>query len=250
MVIWLYCIFSNEAAILPFFLRHYASLDRLEMIDNGSTDNSRELIRAYPNADILDYPSPRAVMDSAQMAQYAGEKYKEARGLADYVIWVDCDEFLWNGPISLREAIRGYRQHGLRAVKSCGYQMLADGFPENGAAITDRVRYGVRDTEYDKVAIFDPMLDIRWRPGRHNCRIDGVEAHQADIRLLHYRYLGAEYFTQRNAYNHANISATERAANRSYHVAPDYTSGKYSAVWFEHIKTYATDVVTQNWIGV
>lgn len=250
MVIWLYCIFSNEAAMLPFFMRHYAWVDRLTMIDNCSTDNSRELIRAYPNADILDYPAPRAVMDSVQAARYAEAKYCEARGYADYVIWVDCDEFLWSGPISLRETLRGYLMQGIRAVKACGYQMLADGFPANGAALTDQVRYGIRDDEYDKVSIFDPALNIRWRPGRHNCRIDGAAAYQGEVRLLHYRYLGAEYFEQRNAYNHANVSVAERQARRSYHVAPDYISGKYSTAWFQQAKSYASDVVTQNWMGV
>lgn len=248
---WLYCIFSNEAALLPFFLRHYApQVDRMILFDNGSTDNSQEIINAYQSPyasiEVFHYPAERAIIDSLQTVQFAEERYKRARGLADFVIWVDLDEFLWSGPISLREALRGYKQQKIRAIKAMGYQMLSNSFPTGDAPLTDQVRYGIRDSEYDKVCIFDPMLNLNWRPGRHSCNIaENVTAYQTAIKLLHYRYLGLDYLQKRNAYNQSNLSEAEKQAGRSYHVASNH-QGKYSAAWFQNAQAYASDVVSYN----
>lgn len=250
MAIWLYCIFSNNSEILPFFLRHYApQVDKLILFDNCSTDNSRALIAAYPNAEVRAYPAERPILDSLNAAQFASTQYHEARGYADWVIWVDCDEFLWSSARSWREALRAQRAQGVRAIRSCGYQMLARTFPTGDAPITDQVRYGIRDSEWDKVAAFDPNLNIRFRPGRHNCRIDGVEAQQGEVKLLHYRYLGLDYFQRRNVYSAANRSPAEVQANRSYHVVANH-QGKYSAAWFQNAMLHMSDVVTTECMGV
>lgn len=250
MVTWLYCIFSNEAQILPFFLRHYApQVDRLILFDNASTDNSRALIAPYRNVEVYDYGGARPVMDSVSGAQFASTQYHEARGIADLVLWVDCDEFLYPNGVSLREALRAIHAQNIRAIRSCGYQMFSDSFPTGDTPITEQIRYGIRDAEYDKVAIFDPSLNIRFRPGRHNCRIDGATAQQTGIKLLHYRYLGADYLTRRNAYNLANLSDAEKQAGRSYHVASNHT-GKYSLRWFQHAQAYATDVIESSFVEV
>lgn len=241
--VWLYTIFSNEAQLLPFFLRHYApACDRLIFYDCGSTDNSRALIEAVPNAVVLPY-SDFPVMDSVSAARFASEAYHAARGLADFVIWVDCDEFLWPGSVFLRETLRSYQRQGIRAIKAQGYQMLSDSFPNGDASITDQVRLGIRDSEYDKTCIFDPNLSLRWRPGRHVCTIEGQSAiHQGGMLLLHYRFLGLDFFQRRNAYNDAHRSPAERQANRSYHVASNH-QGKYSYDWYANAMSDAIDVM-------
>lgn len=242
-MIWLYSVFSNEAQILPFFLRHYApQVDRLILFDNASTDNSRALIAAYLNAEIHDYPAPRPIMDSVGAAQFASTRYHEARGYADWVLWVDCDEFLYSNGTTLREALRQASEQNIRAVRAFGYQMMSDQFPAEDAPLTDQIRSGTRDPEYDKVAAFDPNINIRFRPGRHNCRINNAIGVQTGLKLLHYRYLGETYFKRRNAYNYANLSEGERQAGRSYHVASNH-EGKYSLRWFQHALSIATDVM-------
>ena len=250
MVIWLYCIFSNEAQMLPHFLRHYApQVDRLILFDNCSADNSLAIISGYSNAIVLPYPADRPVMDSVSAAQFASMQYHEAHGKADLVLWVDCDEFLYSSGTPLCEALRDIHARSIRAVRSVGYQMLSNDFPTGAAPLTEQVRFGIRDTEYDKVAVFDPALNIRFRPGRHNCRIDGATAEQTGIKLLHYRYLGVEYFMRRNAYLDANRSAAERQAGRSYHVASNH-QGKYSLGWYQQVQAYATDVIEHNLVEV
>lgn len=251
ITIWLYAIFGNEAELMPYFLRHYAPLcDRLILFDNDSTDQTADIARAYMNVTIEAYPPDKTGLDSEAMAQFSREQYKQARGRADYVIWVDCDEFLWSGPIGMRELLRGYKAQGIRAVKSIGYQMITDQFPTGDAPLIEQVCTGIRDETFDKVAIIDPGLDLYWKPGRHVCKISGFAAYRGEVRLLHYRYLGADYYARRNAYNFTRKSQREIETGRSYNSDPAYTSGKYSAAWFQDALSRASDVVNQDWIGV
>lgn len=250
MVIWLYAIISNEAELLPYFLRHYAPwIDRMIFYDNRSADNSRDLIRCYPNADVKDYPADRPVLDSAEMALFAEEHYKQARGRADWVIWVDGDEFLWSGQVKILDRLKYYRQKNIYAIKAQGYQMISDHFPTGDAPIVEQITTGIRDAEYDKLCAFDPLLNVRFSPGRHNYHIANYAAYQSQVKLLHYRFLGEPFFRRRNAYLFANRSEAERDANRTYHSDPNHV-GKYSAEWFRDAQSRASDVITQDWIGV
>jgi hypothetical protein len=51
----LICVLRNEAARLPLFFEHYKKLgvDRFFMVDNASSDGSREMLLAEPHADIF-----------------------------------------------------------------------------------------------------------------------------------------------------------------------------------------------------
>lgn len=236
---------------MPYFLRHYAPVcDRIILFNNGSEDATAEIAQAYPNVTIEMYPPNNVGVDSETIAQFCSMQYKHARSKADYVIWVDCDEFLWSGPIGLRELLHGYQQQRIRAVKSIGYQMISDRFPTGDQPIIEQVYNGVRDNEFDKVTIVDPKLDLYWKVGRHRCKIFGATAYQSHVRLLHYRYLGADFFARRNANNYARMSQREIETGRSYNSVPTYISGKYSAQWYRDALTQARNVVTENWIGV
>ena len=152
----------------------------------------------YPNAEVQPSPFSPTNYDDKIFTEYSQLKYREARGKADWVIWVDVDEFLYSGK-PLRETLDEYRAMGIRAVKCEGVQMVAPEFPESGGLLTDLVRVGAYDTIYNKTAVFDPMLNVRWSVGRHSCAIDGLEPTWTGLKLLHYRYFGDEWLRARNA---------------------------------------------------
>lgn len=242
--IWLCCIFNNDAEIMPYFMQHYAPLvDHICMFNNGSTDNSQEIISGYANAEIKTYRDGNGVLDTTLLTDFASENYSAARGRADWIIWPDCDEFIWCGQRVLREVLGDYRSQGIRAIRARGYQMVSDCFPSGDAPITDQVQLGFPDEEYSKMYIFDPALTVRWRPGRHVCNIADGSAFQSDIKLLHYRYLGEDYFARRNAGNFAGQSQRDLVKRYGYQFNPDYTSGKYSAVWFKDNARRAVNVI-------
>ncbi|RPI29789.1 MAG: glycosyltransferase family 2 protein [Chloroflexota bacterium] len=241
MTTWLFCLFGNEEQLMPYFLRHYApQVDQLIMLDGGSTDGSRALIRACPNAEVQDSPFRQGGYDEYACVDFLARKTHNARGRADWVLIVDADEFVYT-PQGLPSALAELRRQGGRAVKATGYQMVAETFPASAGALTDLVRKGVRDPEYDKLVAFDPCLDVSWSPGRHNCRI-GAPVAQPGMMLLHYRYFGEAYLRDRNARIFARRGADDIAKGRAYHSAPDH-QGKYSLTWWQHAASVAEDVL-------
>jgi hypothetical protein len=241
--IWLYCLFGNEQRLMPYFLRHYAQeCDRLIMLDGGSIDGTRAIISACPNAVIQASPFTNERYDEIEWVNWMSIKYREARFSADWVLVVDADEFLYSG-IPLSTALSDYRTlYGVRAIRCQGYQMLSRSFPaDNGAQLVDMVTDGIPDRIYNKLAAFDPMLDVTWSVGRHTAAAPGYEPLQDGLKLLHYRYFGDEYLTERNRLNYARRSADDIVHNRGYHGAPDH-NGRYSAAWFKSMMAQAERV--------
>jgi len=242
--IWLYALCGQEAQMLHFFMRHYApEVDRIILLDGGTDEETRAIAYAYPNAEVQPSPFTHGGYDDKLFAEYTQEKYKEARGKADWVIWVDVDEFLYT-PKPLRETLEDYRSREIHAVIACGYQMAASSLPEyTGEPLTSLVKVGAYDKIYNKTAVFDPMLNVRWSVGRHSCAIDGLEPTPAGMKLLHYRYFGDEWLRTRNVANWARRSQADIDAKRAYQDAPDYTGGRYSPEWYREILEQGHEVI-------
>lgn len=242
MTIWLYALLGHEDVLLPYFLRHYApQVDRMIMLSGGTNENCRRLVWDTPNAEMHRSPFDEHNYDDRAFVEYAATKYKEARGHADWVIWVDVDEFL-HSVESLRYSLTEYRNTGIRAVICHGYQMIADAPPVGDEELTSLVREGVADKIYNKVAAFDPALDLTWSVGRHSCHIVGYNPVWTGMKLLHYRYFGPEWLKERNARNYARRSQADAEAGRGYHCAPDH-DGRYSQSWYDNAALQAEDVI-------
>jgi len=245
VTIWLYALCGEEADILPYFLRHYENqVDRIILLDGGMDEATVDVAMLRWNfPHIEECPFTHGGYDDRLFVEYAAEKYKEARRHADWVVWVDVDEFLYT-PIPLRDALDHYRGGEIHAVQCDGYQMVAPSFPEyTGEPLTSLVKVGAYDKIYNKVCAFDPMLDVRWSVGRHSCDIDGLFPTPTGMKLLHYRYFGDEWLKARNARNHARRSQKDIETGCGYHVAPDYDGGRYSAAWYGEILKQGREVI-------
>ena len=54
--IHVYTTTRNEAYMLPFFLRHYYQFaSHIYVIDDGSTDGTRDIATSHPNTTLLNY---------------------------------------------------------------------------------------------------------------------------------------------------------------------------------------------------
>ena len=89
----LICVVRNERARLPLFFRHYRELGvtRFLMIDNGSSDGTRELLLAQDGVDVLD---ARASFRDSYCGAYWTNALAHAHCRGRWVLRADADELL------------------------------------------------------------------------------------------------------------------------------------------------------------
>ena len=231
--IWLFCICRNEARLMPYFLKHYAPwVTKFVFFDELSDDGTRDIIRSCHTAELRDWPGSCGINDD-QMLTFANEAWKEARGKADWIIWVDADEFLYHPNII--GVLQRYLHEDIDVPQIQGYTMVSKAFPTTQGQIYDEVRRGFPDGIWSKPAIF--RRHMWWTVGRHGVdytRFNPKSSPHAEIKLLHYRALGMDYIRWRHQRNWERVPERCRAMNLGTNTAPDAV-GHHSVSWFEEV---------------
>lgn len=196
MIVHVYTMVHNEEALMPYFLRHYGRFaSKITVLDNESDDRTAEIARAG-GAEVIPIDTGGRHRVRV-LRREMNTRYQKSRGNADWVICAEGDEFLWH-PDLLR-VLKDYWKQGITLPKIQGFDMVADLPPTSPGQIYDEIKHGFPSETYAKRAVFNPMLDINFSPGGHTVVPWGpvVESAAAEIKLLHYRYLGEEYFVRR-----------------------------------------------------
>lgn len=229
-MIWLYCILRDEQPIIGYFLKHYTPwVDKLIFYDGGSTDGTRQIISACPQAELRDWPGSKGIVDHEFM-DFANEQWKEARGKADWIVWVDADEFLYHP--NMPALLAGYLAAGVTGPRIMGYTMISREFPTTQGQIYDEVRQGFPDDCWSKQAIF--REGIHFNVGRHSfdpARSRMVSSPTTELKLLHYRGLGLDYVRERHRRNWERVPPPCRSQNFGVNTSPEYV-GHHSLEWF------------------
>lgn len=192
MKISVFTIAWNEEFILPYFLRHYTEFADVYVLDDHSTDNTPQIVENDPRATLIEYPYQRALNEEDHSKAFV-EAYKEHAKDADWVICVDTDEFIYHP--YLEAVLTGVGSRAI--VKPEGYMMISEKPPTTDSQIYDEIKTGVRMSQYDKPVILDPRLEVKFGDGRHSIEAD-VKPMNWGVKLLHYKYLGRDYYEQRS----------------------------------------------------
>lgn len=233
MRIWLYCICRNEERMMPYFLRHYSTfVDRMMFFDDASTDRTRQIIASCPKAYYTDWKGSHGIVDD-EFTDFANEQWKEARGHADWVIWVDADEFIYHPEIL--KLLERLLNEGVTVPGVEGYTMLSDSFPTTDGQIYDEIKTGILDGCWAKHAVF--RADICWNVGRHSLNQDRFRprlSRHPELKLLHYRGLGLDYVAERHARNWARVPEHCRQKNFGNNCSPGW-DGHHGLDWFRRV---------------
>jgi glycosyltransferase involved in cell wall biosynthesis len=241
MKIHVYTTVRNEKYMIEYFLRHYRDIaDEIFVWDDESTDGTREILNGAPNVHVFT-PTVHGI-DNQYFSDLFSEEYrKRSRGVADWVMVVDVDEFIYQG--DLRGYLRYLRTEcSMPFIFAQGWNMISEEPPYGDYQIYDQVRTGVLDRMYNR-AIFDPNLDIRIGIGNHEYYImnDGaylpIPQYEQDVRLtgikcLHMRYLGEEFVKERHKNQFSRLTERNKANGWGVHSSPDW-NGNYSLQWYK-----------------
>ena len=122
-----YVMIHNEELMLPYFLRHYKQYaQRIFAFEDESTDRSRDILEAEPSVTILEVRE-HGIQELHWINELWPMYEKYSRGVADWVIQVDCDEFVYYP--DLLSLLAREREVGVQVLTTEGYTMVADGMP-------------------------------------------------------------------------------------------------------------------------
>lgn len=254
MKVWAYVLTWNEELMLPYYLKHYSQFcDKIIVYDNESNDKSKEIIESYPNTEIRTYGTEGTINAQIQQRIRSG-CIADARGKADYVIVSDCDEFVYHP--NMRQFLED-NLGKFSVFYPSGFQMATQEFPVTVSQIYDQVKTGIPDPWYSKPLLVNPNLvdEIYFVDGCHEfMTLDGkIKApiyhpvpeeirpegsykdhkwgkwkmmteylyrfNEEPLKLLHYKFLGAEYVNNRYKQYIERLSSYNKDKNLSTHYA-------------------------------
>lgn len=180
----------NEIDILEKVIRHhYEYADKVTVLDNYSTDGSKELAEAW-SCEVIQYGTK--LFDDSENQKIKNNIWKGSD--ADFVIICDCDECLYlpiDDQAKLKTWLWGQKYvHGATIIRTIGWQIMSDKMPED--RLID-ILNGYRFDNYSKFVCFDPnqIQEINFNPGSHRIDPIGMVVYSKDeLYLLHYKHIG------------------------------------------------------------
>jgi len=103
-----------------------------------------------------------------------------------------------------------YQEIGVNFPLTQGYNRSSGRLPTTDGQIYDELFCGSPIEDFCKRSVFDPKLDVVFWHGRHRVRSvspEAVEKVMCEISILHYLYIGWEYFDGRRSSYKPRMSA-------------------------------------------
>ena len=162
----------NEEDLAPFFLDHYSYADEiLILLDEGTNDNTVEIINRYPNATILWSKSTGKMDDQILIDEL---NTIVATLDSDWLILVDSDEFIF--PQDFGDPLKVLSEADGNVIYAAMWQVYKNEIERKlnyAVPLLLQRRHGDPNrTEginalYTKPIIVDPKIGIKWGVGNH-----------------------------------------------------------------------------------
>ncbi len=167
------CVY-NEEFLLPFYLRHYAWADRINVLfDTDTNDGSIKILeefnRATGKVNILPFTFPDGLDDLLKAERFSAA-YQSMN--CDMIILGDCDEYLFAD----RELIENLPD-GDVFIASSGfvYRHVTEADLDNALPVKEQRRHGLIHYGGVKIMVARTGRGVNWDPGNHSCDKAPVE---------------------------------------------------------------------------
>lgn len=248
-VVHLYAVCWNEAAMLPFFFRHYAPwVQRFVIYDNGSTDGTLELLSARPDVEVREFPWSDLDSFVTSHRTLHNSCWRESRGAVDWVVVAAIDEHLHHPALPMQDYLRACMKQGVTCVPALGYQMVTQDFPKAGEDLSRKYTHGVPQSTMNKLRLFRPdVVEPHIGIGGHGASPTGhvVYPPRDELLLLHYKDLGVEYRDRRNRLLVTGLRSGDHANGWGWHYRMDRAGLEG---YFAYLKASAVDVAAPDYV--
>ncbi len=221
-IVHLYTVCWDEADMLGFFFRHYdAWVDRYVIYDDGSTDGSREILRAHPKVELRDFPRSDADSFVLSHRTIQNEAWKESRHKADWIVVTAIDEHLHVPGRVMADYLFEQADRGVTLIPALGFDLNHAEMPDDAGLLVERVTRGRPRLAFNKLSIFKPeaLRETGFGPGRHAAVPEGdlVLPPSDSLLLWHYKHLGFERNAVREANQAGRLGRTDREQGFGQH---------------------------------
>lgn len=216
MKIACYTIAYNEELILPHFIEHYKKFcDKIVIYDNMSTDKTKQI--ALDNGcDVIQWEAVGGGMNDTAHIEIKENCYKADRHDYDWVIAVDSDEFITHkkGDEFLVECLESYTASGIKLPRVKGYNMFS--WNHDLSQPFSEIKEAVPTDSYSKSCIFNPLLDMSWTAGCHQCFVPN-DSNDEQLVLKHYKFINYDYVIERSRFLQSRQSEENRKKGYNTH---------------------------------
>lgn len=207
----------NEEDLVGQYLRHYEPLvDKILLLDNGSTDQTLEIARTCPKVDVATFETPPRVSFEGPKHDAVTGTFARLRGEYDYVLLVDIDEFVTSRIAdNLKEVFE--KLPNIDVFKCRGYSMLPMAAYDPLVSILAQKGMGFPDALYSKPCIARPDAYPIFGAGIHS--VDGISTPRiasGAFNLYHYPGPTEEIFLKRRLGKEPRVHCTRTRKTEAY----------------------------------
>lgn len=190
----LYTYCYQDEDFMPFFLAYYLPLvDRITIVDNGSTDNTLKIIQDAAKAGgpiIRICHSGMTFWDWDYGLVIRNTIWKKSD--YDLIMWSDLDEIIYRP--DLREFLENT---DFDIYQTKGYDMVSRTYPKKGTSILD-IKTGQPAGLEDKYLIWKKDSGVT-SVTTHTIETTDENICRGEIKCLHYKYMGVKALVKRAA---------------------------------------------------
>lgn len=186
-------IVKNEALSIQEWCEHYLwqGVDHFFIIDNGSTDNTVELIQNSINQQATIVRRPGRL----NQTQFLNGAYKEFRNATDWMAVIDADEFWYGHSQKLSDVVRKREQDGFSSIFTNWKHFGSMGFQKQ----PESIRQSLTRRGHTNTSVFDGKCVFKTKStseiGVHSHSTQGRQIRDNyRLSLNHYRIQSDEFF--------------------------------------------------------
>lgn len=217
-IIHVYGISYNEEVLMPHFIRHYSSFsEKIFIYDNMSTDKTVQICEQFDSVEVFSFDTNDKIRDDVYL-KLKNEIWKKSRQKADLVIVCDIDEFIYSK--NFTDILNKSIEEKSTLFKCQGFNMITDVLPSYSDDLFSRFQFGVRESNFDKILMFDPnkIEEINYSFGAHDaCPIGKIKFSKQVFSLLHYKFISLDYILARYKLFSSRLSRFNKKLKLGYH---------------------------------